>query len=66
MMSTVTPSESEMFLHVWGNLTIKNSVKTPVITAKGYDNVSCSDGTTAAINGDVSHAYVYGGALWFQ
>ena len=45
-----------------GNLTIKNSVKTPVITAKGYDNVYVLDGTTAAINGDVSHAYVYGGA----
>ena len=34
----------------------------PVITAKGYDNVYVLDGTTAAINGDVSHAYVYGGA----
>ena len=45
-----------------GNLTIKNSVKTPVITAKGYDNVYVLDGTTAAINGDVSHAYVYGDA----
>ena len=46
-----------------GNLTIKNSVKTPVITAKGYDNVYVLDGTTAAINGDVSHAYVYGLSL---
>ena len=45
-----------------GNLTIKNTVKAPVITAKGYDNVYVLDGTTAAINGDVSHAYVYGGA----
>ena len=44
-----------------GNLTIKNTVKAPVITAKGYDNVYVLDGTTAAINGDVSHAYVYGG-----
>lgn len=45
-----------------GNLTIKNTFKAPVITAKGYDSVYVLDGTTAAINGDVSHAYVYGGA----
>ena len=40
-----------------GNLTIKNSVKTPVITAKGYDNVYVLDGTTAAINGDLMPMY---------
>lgn len=45
-----------------GNLTIKSTHKAPVITAKGYDNVYVLDGTTAAINGDISHAYVYGGA----
>lgn len=45
-----------------GNLTVKNSVKTPVIYAKGYDSVFVLDGTTAAVNGDVSHAYVYGSA----
>lgn len=45
-----------------GNLTVKSAVKTPVIYAKGYDNVFVLDGTTAAVNGDVSHAYVYGSA----
>ena len=45
-----------------GNLTVKSAVKTPVIYAKGYDSVFVLDGTTAAVNGDVSHAYVYGSA----
>lgn len=45
-----------------GNLTVKAAVKTPVVYAKGYDGVFVLDGTTAAVNGDVSHAYVYGGA----
>ena len=33
-----------------------------VPTAKGYDAVYILDGSTASINGDVSHAYVYGSA----
>lgn len=45
-----------------GNLTVKSSVQTPVVYAKGYDSVYVLDGTTAAVNGDVSHAYVYGSA----
>lgn len=43
-----------------GNLTVKAAVKSPVVYAKGYDNVFVLDGATAAVNGDVSHAYVYG------
>ena len=45
-----------------GNLTVKSATKTPVVYAKGYDSVFVLDGTSAAVNGDVSHAYVYGGA----
>ena len=45
-----------------GNLTVKSATKTPVVYANGYDSVYVLDGTTAAVNGDVSHAYVYGSA----
>lgn len=45
-----------------GNLTVKAATKTPAIHAKGYDSVYVLDGATAAVNGDVSHAYVYGSA----
>lgn len=45
-----------------GNLTVKSAVKAPVIYANGYDSVYVLDNATAAINGDVSHAYVYGTA----
>ena len=44
-----------------GNLTV-NTTATVVPTAKGYDSVYILDGSTASINGDVSHAYVYGSA----
>lgn len=46
-----------------GNLTIKSSnSETDVIHANGYDSVFVLTDTVAAINGDVSHAYVYGNA----
>lgn len=45
-----------------GNLTVKSATKTPVVYANGYDSVYVLDGTTAAVNGDVAHAYVYGSA----
>ncbi len=44
-----------------GNLTV-NTAATVVPTAKGYDAVYILDGSTASINGDVAHAYVYGSA----
>lgn len=44
-----------------GNLTV-NTAATVVPTAKGYDSVYILDGSTASINGDVTHAYVYGSA----
>lgn len=45
-----------------GNLTVKSSAKAPVIYAKGYDEIYILNNNTAAINGDVAHAYVYGNA----
>lgn len=46
-----------------GNLTVRSSAgETAVVYANGYDNVFVLVNTTAAINGDVSHAYVYGNA----
>ncbi len=45
-----------------GNLTFKNTVGVPVVYANGYDSVYFLDGTSGAVNGDVSHAYVYGNA----
>ncbi len=45
-----------------GNLTFKNTVGVPVVYANGYDSVYFLDGTSGAVNGDVSHAYVYGSA----
>lgn len=44
-----------------GNLTV-NTTAAVVPTAKGYDEVYVLDGNTASINGDVTHAYVYGTA----
>ena len=45
-----------------GNLTFKNTVGVPVVYANGYDSVYFLSGTSGAVNGDVSHAYVYGDA----
>ena len=45
-----------------GNLTFKNTVGVPVVYANGYDSVYFLSGTSGAVNGEVSHAYVYGDA----
>lgn len=46
-----------------GNLTVRSSAgETAVVYANGCDNVFVLVNTNAAINGDVSHAYVYGNA----
>ena len=45
-----------------GNLTFKNTVGVPVVYANGYDSVYFLSGTSGAVNGEVSHAYVYGSA----
>ena len=45
-----------------GNMTFKNTVGVPVVYANGYDSVYFLSGTSGAVNGDVSHAYVYGDA----
>lgn len=42
-----------------GNLTFKNTIGVPVVYANGYDSVYFLGGTSGAVNGDVSHAYVY-------
>ena len=45
-----------------GNLTFKKTIGVPVVYATGFDSVFALDGTSGAVNGAVSHGYVYGNA----